>query len=117
MSQIRVAGDSLNFDDRVKFTKIINRTIATRPAVQITITNTENRKIYQSCFRWSELDHMDNYRVRAGHFVEINSMNPILTIYEPMKLDGIAQIPVNPALLAQANRVDAEVVLGNSCQN
>jgi hypothetical protein len=44
-------------------------------------------------------------------------MNPILTIYDPLKLDGTVQIPVNPEFLAQANRVDAEVVLGNTCQN
>lgn len=117
VAQIRIASSALNFDDRVKFNKIINRMIATRPAIQITITDTENRRIYQNCFRWSELDHVDGYRVRAGHFVEVNSMNPILTINSPFKLDGIAQIPVNPAFLAQANRVDAEVVLGSACSN
>lgn len=111
-------GKSLSaFDDSMTYNQIINRMIATRPAVRITVVSPENRPIYRACHRWSELDHMDVYRVRPGHFVAVHSMVPFISINGALKLDAIAQIPVNPAFLAQANRVDAEVVTGDACQN
>jgi hypothetical protein len=105
------------FEDRAQFGRIIERMISSRPAVRITVLTAENRPIYQACHRWSELDHIDGYRVRPGHFVGVHSMVPFISINGALKLDAIAQLPVNPAFLAQANRVDAEVVLGNACQN
>jgi hypothetical protein len=105
------------FEDRAQFGQIIERMISSRPAVRITVLTVENRPIYQACHRWSELDHLDGYQVRPGHFVGVHSMVPFISINGALKLDAIAQLPVNPAFLAQANRVDAEVVLGASCQN
>ena len=117
--QYKIAvGRSLSaFDDDTSYGKIINRTIASRPAVKITVLNLENQPIYSRCHRWSELDHIDGYQVRPGHFVAVHSIVPYISFNGALNLDAIAQIPVNPAFLAQANRVDAEVVLGNSCSN
>lgn len=111
-------GKSLSaFDDNTAYSQIINRMIATRPAVQITVVNAENRPIYRACHRWSELDHIDHHQVRLKRFVAVHSMVPYISVNGALKLDAIAQLPVNPAFLAQANRVDAEVVLGDACQN
>lgn len=111
-------GKSLSaFDDSMAYNQIINRMIATRPAVRITVVTPENRPIYRACHRWSELDHMDGHQVRSGHFVAVHSVVPYITVNGALKLDAIAQIPVNPVFLAQANRVDAEVVTGDACQN
>lgn len=115
--KISVGKSLAAFDDSTVYDKIIDRMISTRPAVQVTVLNPENRPIYRSCYRWSELDHIDGYRARPGHFVGVHSVVPYITVNGALTLDAIAQIPTNPAFLAQANRVNVEVVLGNACQN
>lgn len=91
--------------------------MGTRPAVKITLRSTSNTVLYSQCHRWPELDHFDGYVVRPGKFVHVASYGNTATINGGFKLDAIAQIPANPALLATASRIDVDIVPGANCPN
>ena len=110
-------GGTAAYDDAGKLQQVAGAMVGTRPAVLITIRNTSNAPIFRQCYRWPELDHIDGYVVREGRFVRLSSYGNNVTINGGFRLDAIAQIPANPALLATAARVDVDVVISTACPN
>lgn len=110
-------GGTATFDDMNKYNQVVGTTVGTRPAVRITIRSTSNTVLYLQCHRWPELDHFDGYVVRPGKFVHIAPYGNTATINGGFKLDAIAQIPANPALLATASRIDVDIVPSPTCPN
>lgn len=110
-------GGSATYDDIGKFHLVVGTLVGTRPAVLLTIKSNTNTVLFRQCFRWPELDHFDGYVVRPGRFVFISPYGNNATINGGFKLNAIAQIPANPALLANASQIDADIVPGIKCPN
>lgn len=110
-------GGTATYDDAAKLQQIAGAMIGSRPAVLITIKSTSNTVLFRQCFRWPELDHIDGYVVREGRFVRVSPYGNSVTVNGGFKLDAIAQIPANPALLANASQIDADVVNSLKCPN
>jgi hypothetical protein len=110
-------GGTATYDDVGKLHQVIGTTVGSRPAVLITIRSTSNKVLHRQCYRWPELDHFDGYVVRPGRFVSISPYGNTAAINGGFTLDAVAQIPADPGLLANASRVDVDIVTGANCPN
>jgi hypothetical protein len=110
-------GGSATYDDDVKLQLVAGYLVGSRPAVLMTVRSDQNRVLARQCVRWPELDHIDGYVVRPGRFVFISPYGNTITVNGGFKLDAVAQIAVNPAVLDSANRVEVDVVNSLACPN
>ena len=110
-------GGTAAYNDAVKSQLVAGTMVGTRPAVLITIRSTSNAPLFRQCFRWPELDHFDGYVVREGRFVHLSHYGNHITVNGGFRLNAIAQIPADPALLANAAKIDMDVVVSTACPN
>lgn len=106
-------GGTAQFDDYHKWALLVDRMVGSRPAVQVTIRGAHRQILFASCYLYQELDHMPNYVVNENRFVRYGQN--FAQVMGGYQLRGRIQIPVSPAILSQANKVDMDVVMRNQC--
>jgi hypothetical protein len=108
-------GGTANFDDGHKFVMLAQRMYADAPAILVTVRGPARQVLYSACYRYQELDNMPQYVVTTQRLVAFG--NNHARIDGSYTLRGRLQIPINNAVLQQANSIDMDVVLGNQCPN
>jgi hypothetical protein len=108
-------GGQAHFDDPVKLNLLADRMIGLRPALLVTVRDTNRETLFASCFLLQELDHQTDYWVTHERFVRVGSNSAqIATSY---RYRGQVQMPVNPAVLAQVALVNMDIVGRAACPN
>ena len=108
-------GGTANYDDPVKYIKVVEALIGSRPSILITLRGNSNSVLSRQCFNLAELDHLDGYVVTQQHFVYLSPYGNLIKINGGFEYDGIVQIPISAGTLASASQVDADIVPGLMC--
>lgn len=104
---------TFGFTDNTKTLAIYQTMIASRPSVELTVKTNQNQIMHRQCFNWSELDHMDNYAVRPGHFVQGGTT--AIDINGNFYMDIVMPLTTSPAQLDQAQKIEVKIVPKSAC--
>jgi len=107
-------GGRLGFSDTDKIKGILSVMVYSQPAVQLTVRTSQNQVMHQECFNWSELDHIDSYNVRPGHFIDISGNNNV-SINGNFGIESTIKLNSGPDQLAQADQVELKIVPKKQC--
>lgn len=108
-------GGQVQFDDHQKWALLVDKMVGSRPAVLVTVRGAHRQVLFASCYLYQELDHMPNYVVNDNRFVRYGQN--FAQVMGGYQLRGRIQIPVNPAVLAQASTIDMDIVERTRCPN
>ena len=110
-------GGQAKFDDKNKYTLLVNKMVGSSPSVLVSIKDSNRAILFSACYSYQELDHDPKYVVTEKRFVELSSYHATAFVNGAYKLKSRITIPISPYILQQASFVDVDVVPYSQCPN
>lgn len=110
-------GGRAKYDDKNKFSLLVNKMVLSKPSVLVTLRNSNRAEVFSTCYHYQELDHNPQYQVTEERFVRLSPHNSMALINGAYTMNSQVTVPIGLQILEQIASVDIEIVPQTRCPN
>ena len=113
-SVVIISGYKLGYSDTVRAQNLIQTMILAEPQVELTVLTQQDQVMHKQCFRWSSLDHIDDYNVRS-YFIDVAPALSQVRVNGNYYMDTAIQLKTSPQTLEMASKTQLKIVPKSQC--